>query len=88
MDLSRARQYDAEQVREVRVSSSGFDPASSFAGLGQMQAMLGGTPKLAFDYGARTVRFGGSLDEAEAKQIIQEVARRFPRLTGGEGFGP
>ncbi len=35
----------------------------------------GGT--IAFDYGAKTYRFGAQLEEAEAKQIIQAVRERF-----------
>ena len=35
---------------------------------------------IAFDYGARTVRLGSSLDEAEALLIVRELkaAHRFP----------
>jgi hypothetical protein len=34
---------------------------------------------LAFDYGARTFRFGTSIDEAEAKQIVAEIQQKFPQ---------
>ena len=34
--------------------------------------------QLAFDYGARTIRFGRGLDEAEAKQIIAVIQEKFP----------
>lgn len=33
---------------------------------------------IAFDYGARTVRFGLGLDEAEAKQILAAIQKKFP----------
>jgi hypothetical protein len=31
---------------------------------------------IAFDYGAKTFRFGASLDEAEAQDIVKELNRR------------
>jgi hypothetical protein len=34
-----------------------------------------------FDYGARTMRFGQGLDEAEAKQIVARIQERFPRYS-------
>ena len=33
---------------------------------------------IAFDYGAKTFRFGSGLDEAEAKMILIEIAQRYP----------
>jgi hypothetical protein len=37
-----------------------------------------GNKFLAFDYGARTIRFGRGLDEAEARQIIAIIQEKFP----------
>lgn len=37
---------------------------------------LGGVGMIAFDYGARTYRFGRGVDEAEAKQLVAELQRR------------
>jgi hypothetical protein len=31
---------------------------------------------IAFDYGARTYRFGRGIDEAQAKQVVAELQRR------------
>ncbi len=36
--------------------------------------------QLAFDYGAKTVRFGIGLDEAEAKQILNDIEIQSPDL--------
>jgi hypothetical protein len=41
----------------------------------QPWGMLGA---LVFDYGARTIRFADT-DEAEAKQILKEIQRRYGR---------
>ncbi len=37
------------------------------------------TQSLAFDYGARTIRFGNGIDEAEATQILEMVRQKFPQ---------
>jgi hypothetical protein len=37
---------------------------------------LGGT--IAFDYGARTYRFGSGMDEAEARAIVAHLQSRLP----------
>jgi hypothetical protein len=39
---------------------------------------------IAFDYGARTMRFGQGLDEAEAKQIVARIQERFPRYSASK----
>ena len=35
---------------------------------------------LAFDYGAKTIRFGSGVDEAEARVILASIRTRFPEL--------
>jgi hypothetical protein len=42
---------------------------------------------LAFDYGASTVRLGVALEEAEAKRILGEIARRYSHLAEGRAAG-
>lgn len=37
------------------------------------RSLLGGSGTIAFDYGAKTFRFGDQLDEAEDRQIIREI---------------
>jgi hypothetical protein len=63
---SRHRVYDLGHVRRLR-PSSGFQPGV-------------GTPGVAFDYGAKTVRLGHGIHEAEAVLLIDVIARRFPQL--------
>jgi hypothetical protein len=63
------RNFDRHEVADVRVSP----PATAeFRSL----AWWPGGGMIAFDYGARTHRFGGGLDEAEAKQVAAELRRR------------
>jgi hypothetical protein len=37
---------------------------------------------LAFDYGSKTIRFGGGIEEAESKQVLSEITTRFPQYLG------
>ncbi len=39
---------------------------------------------LAFDYGAKTFRFGAGIDEAEAKQIVAEIQNKFPQYRSSD----
>jgi hypothetical protein len=70
--LGRRREYDVRHVRRLRASpsarSSFRDPSGFFGGA------------LAFDYGARTVRLGNGIDEAEAQLIVESIRTRFPEL--------
>jgi hypothetical protein len=73
--LGRSREFDAAHIEGLRVASqlwNPWDPASRlrFWGVG------GGT--IAFDYGATTYRFGGALEEAEARQMVARLARALP----------
>ncbi|MGH2687976.1 MAG: hypothetical protein ACRDKW_04095 [Actinomycetota bacterium] len=62
--FGRSREYDLRHVRDVRVSP----------------ATRGGIAigPLAFDYGARTYRFGGGVDEAEARDLVRWVKQAAP----------
>lgn len=70
----REREHDMAHVRDLRVSLAPFNPWDPSGAL-RMWGVGGGT--IAFDYGARTVRFGGGLDEAEARQIVARVGGQF-----------
>jgi hypothetical protein len=37
------------------------------------------TGSLKFDYGGRSIYFGGGLDHAEAEMIVQHLQKRLPR---------
>jgi len=71
MGITRA--YELAQIRNLRASlpyANPYDWVGTGAGLFQ------GT--LAFDYGAKTFRFGVGLPEAEASQIIGDLKRYSP----------
>jgi hypothetical protein len=72
--LPPAKRYDVLQVRNLRVVP--FD--SSLWSRNSSGGMRGGP--LAFDYGAKTVRFGAGIDEAEARMILDSIRTRFPEL--------
>jgi hypothetical protein len=68
----RTKEFDLGHVKNLRVAPIGinmFDPsaASQFWGMG------GGI--IAFDYGAKTFRFGRGIDEPEAKRLIEIIDR-------------
>lgn len=71
--LGRTHEYDLAQVKELRVSPQVADP---FGWSGGMRFWGLGGGLVAFDYGAKTFRFGGSVDEAEASQIVAELKAR------------
>jgi hypothetical protein len=66
----RARTFAARDVRDLRVATSGWNPWD-FRSVWAFWGLSGGS--IAFDYGARTHRFGAALDEAEAKQLIPRI---------------
>lgn len=74
LGMGRRKEYAAAYVDNLRVepyysSSSGSAPGHC----------------LAFDYVRDTVRFGTSLNKAEAEQVLALIGSRFPDLTKGVG---
>lgn len=74
--VGRISTYLAEHIRDLRATTHSV-PYSPFARLTYGWSLGHGT--LAFDHGARTVRFGATLEEAEAKAIIEAIGQRFPQ---------
>jgi tetrahydromethanopterin S-methyltransferase subunit E len=68
------KEYDLVQMRDLRVAHLGVNPFDISSSL-QLWGVGGGV--IAFDYGARTYRFGAGLDEAEAKQIVTAIKQRY-----------
>jgi hypothetical protein len=70
----RAKEYEAARISNLRVSPQPFS-AFNFSASLQFWGIGGGV--IAFDYGARTCRFGSAVDEAEAVQIIEKIKERY-----------
>jgi hypothetical protein len=71
----RSRQFDLGQVRDLRASQVAYNPWDYTSAM-QVWGIGGGA--IAFDYGAKTYRFGSGLDEAEAKHLVKQITQRFP----------
>jgi hypothetical protein len=71
LGIGPPKEYDLQSIGNLRVSvgMSNFNNPMS-----QFQTMGGGT--IAFDYAAKTFRFGIGLDEAEARQILARFNSR------------
>lgn len=74
-------EYNLVQMRDLHVRQPGFSPIDLSSSL-QLWGIGGGV--IVFDYGARTVRFGAGLDEAEAKQIVTAIKQRY-RIPSSKG---
>jgi hypothetical protein len=71
LGIGRTRRYDPRAVTRLRALEGADGPFAALMpklpwnSLGQM---------LAFDYGAKTVRFGSGIDAAEAAQLVDEIS--------------
>ena len=74
--FSRSKKYVDTHITGLRVSPESFNPFDWSKGL-RFWGVGGGV--LAFDYGAKTFRFGNGIDEAEAKQIFNQIQLLFPK---------
>ena len=73
LGFGRSREYDLSAVRNLRVGAAPYNPFDIKSGL-QFWGIGGGV--VAFDYGAGTVRFGASIQEGEAGDIVSTLKRR------------
>jgi hypothetical protein len=76
--LGRTRDYGGDHIRRLRAApivyaTTGYRSSFTWEYLG----LSGG--QIAFDYGAKTARFGSGLDEAEARMIVDAITQRFHR---------
>ncbi|MEK7774882.1 MAG: hypothetical protein AAB305_03245 [Candidatus Zixiibacteriota bacterium] len=68
------RQFDMTKVQNIRVATVQIRP--TIFELFSTNAPT--APRtLAFDYGMKTVRFAGDIDEAEASHLLEKLKRRF-----------
>jgi hypothetical protein len=72
-----SREFALADVRDLRVS---YEPLSWWAASPRARLMwwgIGGGTVL-FDHGARTVRFGAGVDEAEGELLVRRILERHP----------
>ena len=82
LGLGRPNEYWAEHIKDLRIVPGMYFPFSFLKGRAASFWVPVEGP-IVFDYGARTVRFGLGVDEAEAKQILAAIQLRFPRYQSG-----
>jgi hypothetical protein len=75
-----SKEYISESISDLRVNNQ---PLSSFPPIKGIQKLLGQEGNIAFDYGAKTFRFGLEIDEAEANQIISTLYQHIPLIKTG-----
>lgn len=81
LGLGPEKSFDLAQVSNLRAAPGGRSAGTS----GGLQVpTVGGSGLVAFDYGARTVRFGLDIDEPEAAWIVSQLGARhaFPTSAG------
>jgi hypothetical protein len=84
--LGRFREYLARHVQDLRISVEGYYN-TGWGWFRTLRAYGIGGGLIAFDYGAKTFRFGSGIDEAEAKQILSAIQQRFPEYNSKSAAG-
>jgi hypothetical protein len=74
LGFGRSSEYDLPSVKNLRIDNTPIN--SGYNGGFSLSTPFGG--KIAFDYGAKTFRFGGGVDEAEASHLIELLKSRYP----------
>jgi len=77
--VGRANEYDLAHIKHLRIEPVALFPMDMTGALRFWG--IGGGP-IAFDYGSKTVRFGAGLDDAEAREVIQDLREHhaFPEV--------
>jgi hypothetical protein len=68
--IGRSSEYELRHVQNLRVAGAAAGMPMAWRGLTPGQGAI------AFDYGAKTIRMGDGLEEAEARQIISRLQQR------------
>lgn len=74
MGFGRTRVYALSKIRNLRVAAQPRRPGSPNLAFG-LAGFMGGV--IAFEWGGKTIRFGASLDEAEARMIVDRMRQRY-----------
>lgn len=76
--LGLSRSYSASEVKNLRATEYSTSPFNNQRAW--LPPLYGsGFGPVAFDYGARTIRMAPSLEEAEAKLLVESLSSRLPR---------
>jgi len=73
LGFGRSREYDLPSVKNLRIDNTALN---SRYNQGFSPTLAAGT--IAFDYGSKTFRFAGGVDEAEASHLIELLKSRYP----------
>jgi hypothetical protein len=79
LGIGYTRRYAVATVRALRVVDDASS-STSFGSFGRGDPFGLRTGSFAFDYGAKTIRFGSGIDAAEAKYILSRVTAAKPAL--------
>lgn len=74
LGFGRTRVYPLSKVRNLRVAAQPRRPGSHSLAFG-LAGIIGGV--IAFECEGRTIRFGASIDEAEAQRIVDRMRQRY-----------
>jgi len=87
LGLGPTHSYELFQVRNLRVATRPVSPRDTVV-TPRLARLVGGL--IAFQYKGQTVRFGASIDEAEAQMIVERMRQRyaFPELPSPDPPGP
>lgn len=73
-----SRSYGASYIKNLRATEPSISPTWNQRRM--LPPLFGpGNGLIAFDYGARTIRIGSSLEEAEAKSLVDSLIQHLPR---------
>jgi len=75
-NYKRSKEYLADHIKDLDLARVGMRDLTLRRGVILVGANSG---SISFDYGARTFKFAGCIDEAEAKQILVEIQQRYPQ---------
>lgn len=72
-----SKSYDSNSIKNFELNPEPAGMNSIFGhkkNMGDYFGFTGG--KIRFDYGMKTIKFGSGIDEAEARYLIEEIAKR------------
>jgi hypothetical protein len=76
LGYKRSKEYLAEHIKDLDIAWASMQDLIFRRMSVPLVANFG---MIAFDYGARTFKFAGGIEEAEAKQIIAEIQQKYPQ---------